>query len=66
VDEGKLLKAIRSLFDFTPRGIIQGLNLRRPIYLKTASYGHFGRNDSDFTWETTDKAKALRKELGLK
>ena len=49
----------------TPRGIIDHLKLRRPIYKKTAAYGHFGRNEPDFTWEKTDKAKTLEKEAGL-
>jgi S-adenosylmethionine synthetase len=52
--------------DMTPRGIIRRLDLRRPIYRKTAAYGHFGRNDHDFTWERTDKAEALRAAAGLK
>ena len=50
-------------FDLTPRGIINQLKLRRPIYKKTAAYGHFGREDSDFTWEQTDKAVILKKAL---
>jgi S-adenosylmethionine synthetase len=49
----------------TPKGIMESLNLRRPIYRKTAAYGHFGRNDPDFTWEATDKAVALREQAGL-
>ena len=51
---------VRKNFALTPKGIIESLNLRRPIYQKTAAYGHFGRNDPDFTWEKTDKAEALR------
>jgi S-adenosylmethionine synthetase len=51
---------VRKNFSLTPKGIIESLNLRRPIYRKTAAYGHFGRNDPDFTWEKTDKAEALR------
>ena len=47
------------------KGIIEKLNLRRPIYKKTAAYGHFGKNDPDFTWETADKAGALKREAGL-
>ena len=46
---------VRKNFSLTPKGIIESLNLRRPIYQKTAAYGHFGRNDPDFTWEKTDK-----------
>ncbi len=57
---------IRSHFKLTPRGIIESLNLRRPIYRKTAAYGHFGRNDSDFTWEATDKASKLASDAGVK
>ena len=49
----------------TPKGVIESLNLRRPIYRKTTNYGHFGRQDPDFTWEKTDKAEALKKEAGL-
>ncbi|MBC7247795.1 MAG: methionine adenosyltransferase [Actinobacteria bacterium] len=56
---------IRSHFDLRPAAIIRDLNLRRPIYRKTAAYGHFGRMDKDFTWERTDKAEALRREAGL-
>ena len=56
---------IREFFPTTPSKIIESLNLRRPIYKKTAAYGHFGRNDPDFTWEKTDKAKLLKKEAGL-
>ncbi|HET7185129.1 MAG TPA: methionine adenosyltransferase [Terriglobales bacterium] len=57
-----LQQLVRANFQLTPRGIIDSLKLRRPIYRKTAAYGHFGRDDSDFTWETTDKAKALREQ----
>jgi S-adenosylmethionine synthetase len=53
---------VRKNFKLTPREIIESLNLRRPIYRKTAAYGHFGRNDPDFTWEATDKAKALKEQ----
>ncbi|OPY26512.1 MAG: S-adenosylmethionine synthetase [Methanocella sp. PtaU1.Bin125] len=65
VPQKKIVKAVRDNFDLTPAGIIKGLKLRRPIYKKTAAYGHFGRNDKDFTWEKTDKAEALRKDAGL-
>ena len=61
----KISAAVRKVFPLTPKGIIDFLDLRRPIYKKTAAYGHFGRNDPDFTWEKTDKAEALRKEAGL-
>jgi S-adenosylmethionine synthetase len=60
-----IVKIIRKNFDLTPKGMIETLNLRRPIYKKTAVYGHFGRNDPDFTWEKTDKAETLKKEAGL-
>ncbi|MFH1582969.1 MAG: methionine adenosyltransferase domain-containing protein, partial [Candidatus Falkowbacteria bacterium] len=49
-------------FDFRPKCIIDHLDLKRPIYQKTAAYGHFGRSDKDFTWEATDKASILKKE----
>jgi S-adenosylmethionine synthetase len=62
VDEEKLEKVVRETFQLTPRGIIESLKLRRPIYRKTAAYGHFGRNDPDFTWEATDKAAKLREQ----
>ncbi|OGW81175.1 MAG: methionine adenosyltransferase [Omnitrophica bacterium RIFCSPLOWO2_12_FULL_44_17] len=62
----KITKVIRNMFDFTPRGIIKTLNLLRPIYLKTAAYGHFGRNEDGFTWEKTDKAEELKKKLEKK
>ncbi|MGE5894490.1 MAG: methionine adenosyltransferase domain-containing protein, partial [bacterium] len=56
---------IKKNFDFTPKGIIDTLKLRRPIYRKTAAYGHFGRDDKDFTWEQTNMAETLRKQAGL-
>jgi S-adenosylmethionine synthetase len=58
----KLQELVRANFQLTPRGIIDSLKLRRPIYRKTAAYGHFGRDDKDFTWEATDKAKTLREQ----
>jgi S-adenosylmethionine synthetase len=61
----KIVKLIRKNFDLTPQGMIDTLKLRRPIYKKTAAYGHFGRDDADFTWEKTDKAAALKKGAGL-
>jgi S-adenosylmethionine synthetase len=57
---------VRAHFALTPKGIIESLNLRRPIYKKTAAYGHFGRNDRDFTWEATDKAAKLASDAGLR
>ena len=65
VDEGKIADLVRSNFQLTPKGIMESLDLRRPIYRKTAAYGHFGRDDADFTWEKTDKANALREQAGL-
>jgi len=61
--EERLVKAVRRVFDLTPYGIIKDLKLRRPIYRKTACYGHFGREDEGFAWEEVDKVKALRKEV---
>jgi S-adenosylmethionine synthetase len=60
-----IVKIAKKNFDLTPKGMIETLNLRRPIFKKTAAYGHFGRNDPDFTWEKTDKAKTLKKKAGL-
>jgi S-adenosylmethionine synthetase len=60
VSEVELQKLIRENFSLTPKGIIESLDLRRPIYKKTAAYGHFGRKEKDFRWEATDKAEALR------
>ena len=61
---GKLEELVRANFQLTPKGIIESLRLNRPIYRKTAAYGHFGRNDADFTWEATDKAARLREQAG--
>jgi S-adenosylmethionine synthetase len=61
VPDEKITEAVKKVFDMTPKGIIQQLKLRRPIYRKTAVYGHFGRDDPDFTWERTDKVDELRK-----
>jgi S-adenosylmethionine synthetase len=66
IDEVKISDLVRANFQVTPKGIIESLKLRRPIYKKTAAYGHFGRNEKDFTWEATDKAAALRQQAGLK
>ena len=62
IESKKLEALVRANFKLTPKAIMEGLNLRRPIYRKTAAYGHFGRNDSDFSWEQTDKADALREQ----
>ncbi|MCI0131373.1 MULTISPECIES: methionine adenosyltransferase [Enterococcaceae] len=61
--ESELIAAVRSLFNLSPTGIINMLDLRRPIYQKTAAYGHFGRDDEDFTWEKTDKVDELKQFL---
>ena len=66
IPEEKISELVFKHFKLTPRGIIDSLKLRRPIYRKTAAFGHFGRNDPDFTWERTDKADLLRKDAGLK
>lgn len=65
VTEDKLVSLIRKHFDLTPKGIITGLDLRRPIYRQTARHGHFGRTNAEFSWEKTDKAEALRKDAGI-
>ena len=65
IAEEAMVKLIREHFDLRPRGMTAMLDLQRPIYRKTAAYGHFGRTDSDFTWETVDKADILRQEAGL-
>ncbi len=65
VHEDELKKAILEIFPLTPRGIIDHLNLRRPIYRRTAAYGHFGRQETGFTWELTDKVEELREALKL-
>ncbi len=62
VADEKIEKAVRRVFDLTPKGIIEKLDLRKPKFLKTACYGHFGRTEESFTWEKTDKAEALKKE----
>jgi len=65
IEEEAIAKIIRNNFNLTPKGIIDHLRLRRPIFKKTAAYGHFGKNDPDCTWEQTDKAATLKKEAGL-
>ena len=65
VGEAKLTELVRKNFALTPKDIIESLNLRRPIYQKTAAYGHFGRTEPEFTWEATDKAATLAKQAGL-
>ncbi len=63
--DDRIAEIVSKVFDFTPGGIIKKLDLRRPIFRKTAAYGHFGREDADFTWEKTDMVDALRAEAGL-
>lgn len=65
LDEAALIALVRQHFDLRPKGIIQMLDLQRPIYSKTAAYGHFGREEPEFTWERTDKAAALKAAAGL-
>ena len=64
VSDERLSALVQEHFDLRPKGIIQMLDLLRPIYGRTAAYGHFGRNEPDFTWERTDKAAALRAAAG--
>ena len=66
IEAQRLQDIVRANFKLSPAGIIDSLSLRRPIYQKTAAYGHFGRNDPEFTWERTDRAGKLREEAGLK
>lgn len=65
IDEGKLSDIVRTNFNLTPKGIIETLDLRRPIYQQTAAFGHFGRSEDGFSWEKTDKAERLRADAGL-
>ncbi len=65
IPEDKIVELVGKHFDLRPKAIIDTLRLLRPIYQKTAAYGHFGRNDPDFTWENTDKAEAMKKDAGL-
>jgi len=65
LSEAKLTELVRKNFALTPKGIIESLNLRRPIFQKTAAYGHFGRTEPEFTWESTDKAAQLAEQAGV-
>ena len=65
IADEKIAELVNAHFDLRPKGIIQMLDLLRPIYLKTAAYGHFGRDEPEFTWEATDRAEALRTAAGL-
>mgnify|MGYP006272200263 FL=1 len=60
ISDEKIEELVREHFDLRPKGIIQAIDLLRPIYLKTAAYGHFGRDEPEFSWEATDKAEALK------
>ena len=65
VAEDKIVEAVEKTFDLRPGAILRDLDLRRPIYEKTAAYGHFGREDVDFTWENTDRVEELKAACGL-
>jgi S-adenosylmethionine synthetase len=65
IPDDKITELVRAHFKLTPKGIIEDLDLRRPIYRRTAAFGHFGRSEPEFTWERTDRADALRKAAGL-
>ena len=60
-----LERAVREVFDLTPAGIVRALRLKRPIYTPTAAYGHFGRDEPEFSWEATDKVSALKDDAGM-
>jgi S-adenosylmethionine synthetase len=66
VSDERLSELVQQQFDLRPKGIVQMLDLLRPIYAKTAAYGHFGRSEPEFSWERTDRAQALREAAGLK
>jgi len=61
LSDDRIAELVREHFDLRPKGLVAMLNLKRPIYRKTAAYGHFGREDKDFTWEKTDKASTLKR-----
>jgi S-adenosylmethionine synthetase len=65
ITEEKITELVRQNFSLTPKGIIETLDLRKPVYKQTAAYGHFGRSGPGFTWEKTDRADTLRKAAGL-
>ena len=66
ISDDQIAQIVNEVFDLRPKGIIQMLDLLRPIYGKTAAYGHFGRDEPEFTWERTDKVPLLRERAGLK
>jgi S-adenosylmethionine synthetase len=65
IDDGKLSKIVQEVFDLRPKGIVKMLDLLRPIYEKTAAYGHFGRDEPEFSWERADKVAELRARAGV-
>ncbi|HBY63934.1 MAG TPA: methionine adenosyltransferase, partial [Solibacterales bacterium] len=65
VDEERMVELVRAHFPLTPKGMIQHLQLRRPIYRATAAFGHFGRTEDSFAWEKTDKAESLREDARI-
>ncbi|MEQ1669126.1 MAG: methionine adenosyltransferase domain-containing protein, partial [Sulfuriferula sp.] len=65
ISDERIAKLVEAHFDLRPKAIIQTLNLLRPIYTRTASYGHFGRDEPEFTWEAIDKAEELKSAAGL-
>jgi S-adenosylmethionine synthetase len=65
IPDERFTDLVRENFSLTPRGIIETLKLRRPIYRKTAAFGHFGRTEDTFSWEATDKAEALSEQAGV-
>ncbi len=65
ISDDRLAEIVQQTFDLRPKAIIQTLDLLRPIYQKTAAYGHFGRDEPEFTWEATDKVEALRAAAGM-
>ena len=65
IDEKRIEELVRENFDMRPAGIVAELDLKRPIYKKTAAYGHFGRNEPEFRWEYTDKAQKLKEQSGI-
>ena len=65
IEESKITELVRKHFELTPKGMIESLKLRRPIYRSTAAFGHFGRTEKSFSWEATDKAAALKRDAGL-
>jgi S-adenosylmethionine synthetase len=66
IPDDKIARLVEKHFDLRPKGIIRSLDLLRPIYEKTAAYGHFGRDEPEFSWEATDKAAALKADAGVK